>query len=167
MYNGPKTEKWYVKPGRYVAYSGMNLGGGAYIFHFWHHDNDMIYTYGFGGFGGIKGQLQYLGVAGKFAGSDYGDWMEVQPNGAFSPEELDGASGRLERLGLSIMGVGKVACLISANKGRTLFSGRRVDVKNTEFFSFPVVVLAGRWELLDATKQRETMTIDWDTLVSP
>ena len=78
-------------------------------------------------------------------------------------------SSRVVKVGVSIMGLGYVHCAITAHSGtgRTYFSATKVDVKNTHFVSIPASALAGRWELLDATKQCGTMTQDWDQFVNP
>jgi hypothetical protein len=168
VYNGPKTDNWYVRSGIFQAYSLAKAGIGAYVFDFWNFENDMVYTYGFAGAGAIKPQLKYAGIYGNFSGSDVSDWLSLSPNMAFSPEELDGALGRIEKIGLSVMGIGYTSFNITAYRGlnTTYFSGAKVDVKNTGFFKFPAVILAGYWELLDANKQTQKQTQDWDKIVN-
>ena len=166
MYNGPQTENWYVAPGRFVAKSVAGLGGGVEIFYFWNFDNDMVYTYGFAGIGAVKTSLKFLGLLGSYDWNDIGDWVSVSPAKAFSPEELDGAQGRISKLGLSVMGIGGISCHISAFRGASAyFSSTKVDIKNTGFFKLPAQVTLGGWESLDANKQRGNKTQDWQKFV--
>jgi hypothetical protein len=162
LYSGPQTNQWYVRPGRYKVYTLAGVGGGAFIFDFWNVVDNMIYTYGFAGVGGVKTSLKYLGLAGKYDGTEVGNWLALDPKRAFSSEELDGASGRLEKVGLSVMGLGHISCRITAYTGitTTYFSAAEVQVRLTHFFSFPGMVLQGTWEQLDVNPQRANKSED-------